>query len=160
MGLLKSLLFLLVVCSFSGCASIVSKTKWPFSVESEPSGAHISITNKKGYEVYKGKTPAAMQLKSGAGFFSKESYVVEISMDGYDTKKINVECKLNAWYFGNVVFGGVVGLLIIDPATGAMFKLASEGLTETLTKSTATTLKILDRNNLPAHWEKHLVRIN
>ncbi|HET9824282.1 MAG TPA: hypothetical protein VFP87_03045, partial [Chitinophagaceae bacterium] len=94
-----------------GCASIVSKSAWPFSVDTTPSGARVVVTNKKGAEVYRGRTPAAMKLKSGAGFFAKESYVVELSMQGYETRKINVECKLNGWYFGNIIFGGLIGML-------------------------------------------------
>ncbi|WP_174263189.1 CsgG/HfaB family protein [Citrifermentans bemidjiense] len=30
---------------------------------------------------------------------------------------------MNGWYWGNIVFGGVIGLLIVDPATGAMWKM-------------------------------------
>jgi len=147
---------------FTGCASIVSKSSWPFSVDSNPSGAEVRITNKRGIEVFKGRTPTAMHLKSGAGFFSKESYVVSLSMNGYETKKINVECKLNGWYFGNIVFGGFIGLLIVDPATGAMFKLDSPGITEDLIQKSANTvsLNILDKNSIPKSWEEHLVKIN
>jgi hypothetical protein len=86
-------------------------------------------------------------------------------MGGYETKKINVECSINGWYFGNIVFGGLIGFLIVDPVTGAMFKLDHPGIYETLHASTHTTstspsLNILDKNHLPEGWEKHLVRIN
>jgi hypothetical protein len=30
---------------------------------------------------------------------------------------------VDGWYFGNLLFGGLIGLLIVDPATGAMYKL-------------------------------------
>ena len=162
MRILRSSLLLVAVTLFTGCASIVSKSSWPFSVDSNPSGAEVRITNKRGIEVFKGRTPTAMHLKSGAGFFSKESYVVSLSMNGYETKKINVECKLNGWYFGNIVFGGFIGLLIVDPATGAMFKLDSPGITEDLIQKSANTvsLNILDKNSIPKSWEEHLVKIN
>src|SRR6187397_2413811 len=101
-----------IVSIFSSCASIVSKSNWPFSVDTYPNHANVVITNKKGREVFSGKTPAAMKLRSGSGFFSKESYVVTLSMKGYETKKINVECKLNGWYLGNIFLGGLVGMLI------------------------------------------------
>jgi hypothetical protein len=58
--------FLLLLPS---CASIVSKTNWPLTINSNPSGAQIVVTNRAGIEVYKGNTPASMTLKSGAGFF-------------------------------------------------------------------------------------------
>jgi hypothetical protein len=162
MNQLKKLLFLFLIPFMAGCASIVSKSNWPFSVDSNPSGARVSITNRKGVEVFKGRTPAAMRLKSGSAFFTKESYTILLSMPGYETRKINVECKLNGWYFGNVVFGGLIGLLIVDPATGAMYRLDSTGVSEDLTPSTSTssTLKIMDKNEIPEGWEKRLVRID
>lgn len=162
MRILKSSLLLAAVFLFTGCASIVSKSSWPFSVDSYPSGAEVRITNKRGVEVFRGKTPTAMRLKSGAGFFSKESYVVTFLLNGYETKKVNVECKLNGWYFGNIVFGGFIGLLIVDPATGAMYKLDSPGVTENLDRKSANTisLNILDKNTIPKSWEEHLVRID
>src|SRR6478735_3482826 len=112
MRILKRTLQIVPFSFLASCASIVSKSNWPFSVDSNPDGAHVSIVNRKGIEVYKGRTPAAMRLRSGAGFFTKESYTVTLSLNGYESKKINVECKLNGWYFGNVVFGGFIGLLI------------------------------------------------
>ena len=162
MNLFKGCLFLAVfVPMFSGCATLLSKSSWPFSVDSNPSGATVSITNNSGKEVFRGKTPTAMRLKSGAGFFKKESYTVSLLMAGYDTKKVTVDCKLNRWYFGNVVLGGLIGMLIVDPATGAMYKLNNEGISENLNKtSTTSSLNILDKNKIPDEWLKHLVKIN
>ena len=159
----KTLLTALFISFMTGCASIVSKSNWPFSVDTNPSGATVVITNKKGTEVYKGRTPAALKLKSGAGFFSKESYTVSFFMDGYESKKVNLECKINGWYFGNILIGGVIGMLIIDPATGAMYKLDNEGITENLSRTvpaTSTSLNVLDKNQIPTDWTPHLVKIN
>jgi hypothetical protein len=148
----------------TGCASIVSKSSWPISINSSPSEAKISIKDKKGIEIYTGNTPATLKLKSGAGFFSKARYQVTFEKVGYDKKVVPVEFKLNGWYFGNIIFGGPLGLLIIDPATGAMFKLETEFLNETLTKSVANVdtkeLKLLDINNIPAEWKKHLILVS
>jgi hypothetical protein len=148
----------------SGCASIVSKSNWPITINSSPTEAKISIKDKKGIEIYTGNTPATLKLKSGAGFFSKARYQVTFEKVGYDKKVVPVQFKLNGWYFGNIIFGGPLGLLIIDPATGAMFKLETEFLNETLTKSVASVdtkeLKLLDINNIPAEWRNHLVLVS
>ena len=162
MSLIKKILFIIsVVIIFPGCASIVSKSNWPFSVDTNPSGAKVSITNRKGKEVFKGRTPTAMRLKSGSGFFTKESYTVTLQMDGYETKKINVECKLNGWYFGNILIGGLIGMLIIDPATGAMYKLQNDGIFEDMDRSASSAaLNIINKKDVPHHLEKHLVKIN
>lgn len=163
---LKTILVVSLVVCFTSCASIVSKSNWPFSVDSNPSGANVSIVNKRGIEVYNGRTPAAMLLKSGSGFFGKESYIVTISQQGYETKKVNIECKINGWYFGNILLGGVIGMLIVDPATGAMYKLGTEGITETLEKQSSSTgnnkqpeLKIVMLNQVSAEARQHLVKL-
>ena len=148
----------------SSCASIVSKSSWPITINSSPSEAKISIKDKKGIEIYTGNTPATLKLKSGAGFFSKARYQVTFEKVGYDKKVVPVEFKLNGWYFGNIIFGGPIGLLIVDPATGAMFKLETEFLNETLSKSIANVdtkeLKLLDINKIPSEWKNHLILVS
>ena len=115
---------------FTSCASIVSKSSYPISINSAPSEAQIVIKDKKGIEIFSGQTPATLKLKSGSGFFGKARYQVTFTKSGYQTKTVPVEFKLNGWYFGNLLFGGILGMLIIDPATGAMYKLETEFLNE------------------------------
>jgi hypothetical protein len=156
------------VCS--GCASIVSKSKWPVTIHSEPRGARITITDKKGIEVYSGLTPATMKLKSGAGFFAKQTYNITFTLDGYQTKTAELKCKLNGWYIGNLLFGGVIGLLIVDPATGAMYKVEKDFIDAKLDSATgvgATTsaegtlsLRILEKSQISEEMAKHLVPVN
>jgi hypothetical protein len=44
-----------------------------------------------------------------------------LEKEGYDKEEVNIEGDANAWYIaGNLVFGGLIGWLIVDPATGAM----------------------------------------
>ncbi|MDY0138967.1 MAG: PEGA domain-containing protein [Candidatus Izemoplasmatales bacterium] len=148
---------------FSSCASIVSKSTYPLSINSSPSNAKVSITDKKGKEIYLGNTPATVKLKAGAGFFSKAEYQVKFSSPGYDDKIVPINFKLDGWYFGNLLLGGVLGMLIIDPATGAMWKIETEFLNETLSKSTASIapeMKIMNINEIPENWKNHLVRVN
>jgi len=158
---------LMLIASFlilSGCASIVSKSKYPISINSAPSGAKITVIDKKGVDVYTGNTPANIVLKAGAGFFSKASYNVTFEMDGYDKRTVPINFNLDGWYFGNIIFGGLIGILIVDPATGAMWKLDTEFINETLSKSTASivepSLNVFGYNDIPASWKERLVRIN
>lgn len=158
---------LMLISSFivlSGCASIVSKSSYPISINSTPSGAKITVKDKKGKEVYLGNTPANFKLAAGAGYFAKASYTVTFEMDGYDTKSVPVNFKLDGWYFGNIVFGGLIGILIVDPATGAMWKLDTEAINETLSKSSASidepSLRVFGYNDIPENWKEKLVRIN
>ncbi|MCF8274951.1 MAG: PEGA domain-containing protein [Flavobacteriaceae bacterium] len=148
---------------FSSCASIVSKSNYPISINSSPSEAKITITDKHGMEVYSGNTPATVKLKAGSGFFAKAQYQVKFTKNGYDPKTVPVQFKLDGWYFGNILLGGIIGMLIVDPATGAMYKLDTEFLNETLAISTANLikdeLKVLDINEIPSDWSNHLVLI-
>lgn len=148
---------------FSSCASIVSKSTYPLSINSSPSNSKISITDKKGKEIYLGNTPATVKLKAGAGFFSKAEYQVKFSSPGYDDKIVPITFKLDGWYFGNLLLGGVLGMLIIDPATGAMWKIETEFLNETLGKSTVSIdpeMKIMNINDVPKSWITYLVQVN
>jgi hypothetical protein len=80
MNFFKSVSLLLVVSfSLSGCASIVSKTSYPVLIRTEPKGSFVSITDRKGKEIFKGQSPATVNLKSGAGFFTKAEYQVRLS---------------------------------------------------------------------------------
>lgn len=150
----------------SSCASIVSKSKYPITINSRPSDAKITITDKKGVTVFSGLTPAMLKLDAGAGFFSKARYQVTFEKDGYVSRTVPVNFKLDGWYFGNILFGGLIGLLIVDPATGAMYKIDTEFLNETLEKENggvsakSNELRLLDINDIPAEWKEKLVAIN
>lgn len=157
-------IFLASTMLFSSCASIVSKGSYPISINSAPSEAKIVIKDKKGIEIFSGQTPATLKLKAGSGFFGKARYQVTFSKAGYDTKTVPVDFKLDGWYFGNLLLGGLIGMLIVDPATGAMYKLETEFLNETLVQATANNqsngLKVYDLNEIPAEWKSHLEQVS
>jgi len=159
MNLLR-LSVILITCAFlSGCASIVSKTNWPVSIDSKPEGVHVSITNKRGKEVFTGETPFVTKLKSGSGFFTKESYTVVMTYNGIEKRTINLECSVNGWYFGNLFIGGLIGMLIVDPATGAMYKLDRKEVYEVFKENSTSQLKVLDVNNIPLEWKTSLIEL-
>ena len=150
----------------SGCASIVSKTRYPVSINSEPSGANVKIVDKKGREVFRDVTPASVMLKSGAGFFSKASYLATIEMEGFETRTIPIEFTFDGWYVGNILFGGLIGLLIVDPATGAMWRIKTELVDVTLQQSMVAgvnpdkkdpSLMIRLIDEIPEHWKDQLI---
>jgi hypothetical protein len=149
---------------FSSCASIVSKSSYPITINSAPSQANIVIKDKKGIEIFSGQTPTTLKLKAGSGFFGKARYQVTFTKDGYESRTVPVEFKLDGWYFGNLLLGGVLGMLIIDPATGAMYKLETEFLNETLIQSNASlqqeSLKVYALNDIPKEWNNYLVKVS
>jgi hypothetical protein len=111
-----------------------------------------------------GETPLTVTLDASNGFFRKAKYKVEASKNGYETSTTEISARVNGWYAGNILFGGVIGLLIVDPATGAMWKL-DETYSVNLPSAKKVTLKsgkvvnALALNDIPLHMRGNLVRV-
>ncbi len=116
-------LFLLVSIICGGCASIVSKSVYPVTVNSNQPGATVVVSNKYGVEIQRSTTPATLSLPASAGFFSPAGYKFKFEKEGYSPDSMSISANVDPWYVGNIIFGGLIGLLIVDPATGAMWKL-------------------------------------
>ncbi|MCC2548907.1 hypothetical protein LJY25_20830 [Hymenobacter sp. BT175] len=114
---------LLACALFTSCATLVSPRKYPVTISSAPPGAAIVITDVNGVEVYKGKTPAEVLLKSGGKYFQRQQYTVLFTKKNYPAKVLTLSADLNGWYLGNIVLGNVWGMLVIDPLTGAMWRI-------------------------------------
>ena len=129
---------IVAMAGLQGCASILGDSRYPVSVSSAPAGATFEITDKKGQVVHSGNTPSTVTLKSGNGYFSGQTYTLRFKKDGYPDKSVKLDSSLSGWYWGNIVFGGLIGMLIVDPATGAMYKLP-ESVSADMGKPVATT---------------------
>ncbi len=107
----------------SGCASIVSESNYPVRIDSYPQGATFAVRNENFDIVCTGTTPKTVFLESDSGFFKKAKYNIFFSLDGRENTTVDFNASIDPWYFGNILFGGLVGMLIVDPATGAMWEL-------------------------------------
>lgn len=151
------------IALLSGCASIVSKSDYPITISSQPDGADISIDNRAGETVYVGKTPSTVTLKAGAGYFKGENYTVTFKKDGYALHTAEIKRGVDGWYIaGNIVVGGLIGWLIVDPATGAMWTLENlhVDLNPTQTSSVENKLQIVTLDDVPSHLRPKMKRIN
>ncbi|HCA7379988.1 TPA: hypothetical protein MX316_006554, partial [Pseudomonas aeruginosa] len=45
---------------------------------------------------------------------------------GHADTVVNLKSGVSGWYWGNILIGGLIGMLIVDPATGAMYSLPDE----------------------------------
>jgi hypothetical protein len=107
-----------------GCASIVHGNSKNITIRCYPSPADVVITDEHNVEVFHGQTPpGTVRLKSGQAYFHGKNYKVTISKPGYIERTEIINSRIVGWYWGNFGFGGVIGLLIVDPLTGAMFTL-------------------------------------
>lgn len=119
---------IIMLILLTGCSTIVSDSSYPVSLNSSPSGASVEVKNKKGHVVFSGVTPSQVELDSGRGYFSKEDYKVVFRKEGYHPHRDSITCSMDNWYWGNFLFGGLIGLFIVDPISGAMFELDQKSL--------------------------------
>lgn len=138
---------ILASLTLTGCASIIGKSNYPVTVRSEPAGAAIVIKNGAGAIVHQGVTPSTVTLASGAGFFQGENYTLTFTMEGFPERSTVIERSISGWYFGNILFGGFIGMLIVDPATGAMWTLNTD---IHLKLEDGSRLDHAEKNNTPA----------
>lgn len=160
-------LFISIMLMFIlGCASIVSKSSYKVVINSKPQGADISVQDGAGKTVFTGKTPATVKLNAGAGFFKGEDYTVTFKLDGYSPHQTRIHRGVDGWYvLGNIFLGGLIGWLIVDPATGAMWKLEDNVHAELNSLSVKdseenTSLHIISINDIPERYRNKLVKIN
>ena len=139
-------LFLTTAClaaalTMTGCASIFSGSTQTLTFKSVPDTANITITNKLGEKIHTGSTPATVTLKRGNGYFKPAGYQVTFSKEGFQTKTVQVKATVNGWYIANIIFGGLIGFLIVDPATGAMYTLSPSDINTLLDATQLVTTK-------------------
>ncbi len=163
-------IFIFIV-SFFSCATLVSKSEYPVRISSDPSGVKISIKNRDGIEVYSGITPTTVSLKAGAGYFKGEEYVVSFTniVNGKTfIQKAKIQRNLDPWYTvgnaGNFILSGVFGImgwLIIDPASGAMWTLDNLHVDINNDYSKINNkIHIVTIDDVPNHLKNKLIRIN
>lgn len=115
-----SLSVIILITIFS-CASIINGTKQDIRINSDPTGAQVSIDG------IKYTTPVVVKLKRG------KNHSLLFTKEGYKPVTMKIDKELNAWVLGNLIFGGVIGI-IIDFADGAAYKLSPKQVNAKLNK--------------------------
>jgi hypothetical protein len=132
----RNVLAIIGLVSLCGCASIVDgKSAQNIRIDSVPSGAQVTIFDKHNWRVDSDTTPFVAKLDRSSGYFAGTRYRLVFNLSGYRTSEAIVESTINGWYFGNIFFGvlgGAIGLVAVDPATGAMWKLHPKLLVQQL----------------------------
>jgi len=127
-GIMNKLLIVCMALSasvFAGCATIVSGSTQSISMSSVPSGA--TVTAEPGGA--KATTPGSLILKRKDG-----PYKVTFALDGHDPYSVMLTVGTNGWVWGNLIIGGIIGL-VIDTSTGASTKLSPDEVNVNLVKS-------------------------
>ncbi len=107
----------------TGCATIVSKSKYRLRVASSEDDVLVKIYPGDGQTpLMNVRTPATVILSAGDGMFVPATYKFVFSKEGFKDAETHVKAEFDPWYIGNIGFGGLIGVLIVDPLTGAMWK--------------------------------------
>ena len=108
----------------SGCATIVGDETQLVQVNSNPSGASFKVKDES-------------LAKSDGSYFGKKSYQITMEKDGYEPVTLPIKANANGWYIGgNLVFGGLIGWLAVDPFNGGMYTLKPKEANASLIPST------------------------
>lgn len=108
----KLILTAFAAAILAGCASIVSGTSQVISVNSNVNAADVKVNGS-----LVGQTPYTGQIKRG------KDTVIEVSKAGYGTQSVATSVKLEPIFWGNIIFGGLIGSTT-DLVTGACWEYA------------------------------------
>ena len=103
------------------CSTIVHQTTQQVKVDSEPSGAAVTVMCGDVHNDPKLTTPAVVTLHRKPNLCS-----LKLAKEGYPEKEVKFAKTMSPWYLGNVLIGGIVGL-IVDAANGAMWNRTPAG---------------------------------
>jgi len=102
-------------------------------VASTPPGAKVSIYDRSNRLVQVSTTPFLATLPTKFAYFKGQDYRLVFELPAYATAQVHLQTTVSRWYYGNLLFGGLLGLVIVDPSTGAMFNLAPQQIEQPLT---------------------------
>ena len=130
--------------ALSGCATIVHSGPRAIPISSSPPGAKVSIYDRSNTLVQTNTTPFVAQLPVKYGYFKAQNYRLEFELPGHAPAVVNLDSSVSGWYFGNLAFGGLLGMLIVDPLTGAMYNLQPQKIEQHLTAAQAQIIRSRD----------------
>lgn len=140
---LFGIVIVLGILFITACATIMNGDMVNVPVYTTPSGAMLVIN---GMEY---TSPATVQAPRGKGDFK-----LHIEKEGYKPVDVLLRQSVDGWLWGNIIFGGLIGLAI-DFITGDAYDLDPEVVSQQLQNSISKTeddgLKIvlIDITTLP-----------
>ncbi len=115
------------------CATIMHGSSQEISISSQPTGATVTVDGQPA-----GTTPIAARLRR------KDIHRVTITMDGYQPFEMVTTRKTSGWVWGNIVFGGLIGLAV-DAITGGLYDVKPDQIAAQMARTGASaTLRDAD----------------
>jgi hypothetical protein len=125
------------------CGTIVHQTTQQVHVTSEPAGAAVTVQCGDVNNDPKLLTPAVVTLHRKPEYCS-----IKLNKEGYAEKELKFGRQMSGWYLGNVIVGGIIGL-IVDGANGAMWTRTTPTNATTEAGEIKTTLEPLNDSTSP-----------
>ena len=119
----KKIPFVITLLLIASCCTIMLTPEQDVGISSNPSGAKVLIDGRD-----MGTTPMTVSLAR------KNTHSVKVELDGFMPYEIHLTKSTSGWVFGNIIFGGIIGL-IIDMSNGALYELTPEDIQANLIKS-------------------------
>ncbi len=129
MKLTSSTLIFIGCCAlsmlFTGCGTIMCGSDQKVNLESQPTGAEVSIYDSRGEIVFQKSTPCVAKLpRRQHDILQSAQYVVLVKKEGFSPVQFPLIGVVNRAYFANVLSAGIG--YAVDPMTGGMWTLVPE----------------------------------
>ncbi len=131
-AVMKVMLSGALLAAVTSCATIMQGTRQQIAISSTPTGASVRVDTTSF-----GTTPVTVALRR------KDHHIIQITMEGYQPFELTTSRSTSGWVWGNIVFGGLIGL-VIDASTGGMYKIKPEEVQATLARGSAQVTKDKD----------------
>jgi uncharacterized protein YceK len=118
--------------SVTGCASIMSGRHAEVAINTNAPNARVVVRDKRGQHVASLHTPATVTLRRKDRFIMPARYTATIEAPGYQQASVPIRSTINPWILGNVVIGGIPGL-VVDNFTGAAWRPRDSEIYQELT---------------------------
>lgn len=136
----KIMVLLLVVCFMmiaSGCATIIHGKLQNVSIATVPADAIVKASDGETCT-----TPGVLKLDRALS-----SYTLHIEKEGYKPIDITLRKDVDPWFFGNILIGGLIGI-IVDLSTGAAYKFSPDDIVKVLSRKGIDTSRLDTKNNI------------
>jgi hypothetical protein len=100
-----------LVLGSSSCASIITGATDDILITSSPDGAYFRTNLGQS-----GRTPQSISIPDD------QPLSVSFRLEGYEDQSASVGTRMSAWVLGNIVFGGLIGLVVDVAANGNVHK--------------------------------------
>jgi len=108
---MRSILLAASIAALTGCATIMHGTSQDIGFQSSPTNAKVLVDG-----LPMGNTPVVAKLSR------KDNHIVKMNLDGYQPFEATLTRGTSGWVWGNIVFGGLIGLAV-DAMSGGLYNL-------------------------------------